>query len=115
MRHPPLRPVVWQPPAAPTRAKARSGPLPLPPVRRLEVDGTGPEDVVVDEAGRVVTGVDDGRVLRVGPDGRVEVVADTGGRPLGIELLGDDRLLVCDARRGLLAVDRSSCISVSPR
>jgi len=60
---------------------------------------------VVDGAGRVVTGVDDGRLLRVGPDGRVEVVADTGGRPLGIELLGDGRLLVCDARRGLLAAD----------
>jgi sugar lactone lactonase YvrE len=89
----------------PERARARSGPRPLPPLRRLEVDGAAPEDVVVDEAGRVVTGVDDGRVLRVGPDGGVEVVADTGGRPLGIELLGDGRLLVCDARRGLLAVD----------
>jgi sugar lactone lactonase YvrE len=32
-------------------------------------------------------------------------VANTGGRPLGIELLGDGRLLVCDVRRGLLAVD----------
>jgi sugar lactone lactonase YvrE len=89
----------------PERARARSGPRPLPPLRRLEVDGAAPEDVVVDDAGRVVTGVDDGRVLRVGPDGGVEVVADTGGRPLGIELLGDGRLLVCDARRGLLAVD----------
>jgi sugar lactone lactonase YvrE len=103
MRRPPLRPIVWRPPAIPDRARARGGPL--PPVRRLEVDGTAPEDVVVDEGGRVVTGVDDGRVLRVAPDGRVEVVADTGGRPLGIELLGDGRLLVCDARRGLLAVD----------
>jgi sugar lactone lactonase YvrE len=93
------------PPAVPDRAFARGGPRPLPPLRRLEVDGAAPEDVVVDEAGQVVTGVDDGRVLRVGPDGRVEVVADTGGRPLGIELLGDGRLLVCDARRGLLAVD----------
>src|SRR5215218_6531466 len=106
MRHPPLRPVVWQPPAAPTRAKARSGPLPLPPVRLLELDGTGPEDVVVDAAGRIVTGVEDGRLLRIDPDGgRVEVVANTGGRPLGIELLGDGRLLVCNAWRGLLAVD----------
>jgi sugar lactone lactonase YvrE len=102
MRRPPLRPVVWRPPAIPDRARARAGPLPL---LRLEVDGLAPEDVVVDEAGRVVTGVDDGRLLRVGADGRVEVVADTGGRPLGIELLGDGRLLVCDAHRGLLAVD----------
>jgi sugar lactone lactonase YvrE len=104
MRRPPVRPVVWRPPAIPDRASRRGGPLPLPPVRRLEVDGHAPEDVMVDQAGQVVTGVDDGRVLRVGP-GRVEVVADTGGRPLGIELLGDGRLLVCDARRGLLAVD----------
>jgi sugar lactone lactonase YvrE len=50
--------------------------------------------------------VEDGRLLRIDPDGgRVEVVANTGGRPLGIELLGDGRLLVCDARRGLLTVD----------
>ena len=106
MRHPPLRPVVWLPPAAPSRAKVRSGPLPLPPVRLLELDGTGPEDVVVDAAGRMVTGVEDGRLLRIDPaGGQVEVVANTGGRPLGIELLGDGRLLVCDARRGLLAVD----------
>jgi len=106
MRRPSLHPVVWQPPAAPARAKERNGPLPLPPVRLIELDGTGPEDVVVDGAGRVITGVEDGRLLRIDPEGRpVGVVADTGGRPLGVELLGDGRLLVCDARRGLLAVD----------
>jgi sugar lactone lactonase YvrE len=44
-------------------------------------------------------------IHRIAPDGRVEAVADTGGRPLGIELLPGGRLLVCDARRGLLAVD----------
>jgi sugar lactone lactonase YvrE len=105
VRRPPLRPVVWQPPPIPDRARARAGPRPLPPVRLLEVDGAAPEDVVVDGAGRVVTGVDDGRLLRVGAGGRVELLADTGGRPLGVELLADARLLVCDARRGLLAVD----------
>ena len=80
--------------------------MPLPPLRLVDVGGTGPEDVVVDGAGRIVTGVADGRLLRIDPDsGRVERIADTGGRPLGIELLPDGRLLVCDARRGLLAVD----------
>ncbi len=33
------------------------------------------------------------------------MLADTGGRPLGLELLPDDALLVCDAERGLLRVD----------
>lgn len=74
-------------------------------VRVLDLGATGPEDVVVVD-GKVVTGVDDGRILRVDPDGgRVDTLADTAGRPLGIESLGDGRLLVCDARRGLLAVD----------
>ena len=36
---------------------------------------------------------------------RIDRVGDTGGRPLGLELLPDGRLLVCDARRGLLALD----------
>jgi sugar lactone lactonase YvrE len=107
MPRPPLRPVVWQPPPIPDRASRRGGPRPRLPLWRLELDGNAPEDVVVDAAGRVVTGVDDGRLLRIDPDGRVEqqTIADTGGRPLGVELLGDGRLLVCDARRGLLAVD----------
>src|SRR2546430_15574716 len=105
-RRPSIRPVVWQPPALPPRARSRTGPVPLPPLRLVDVGGTGPEDVVVDGAGRIVTGVADGRLLRIDPDsGRVERIADTGGRPLGIELLPDGRLLVCDARRGLLAVD----------
>ncbi|EOD63977.1 SMP-30/gluconolactonase/LRE family protein [Amycolatopsis vancoresmycina] len=69
------------------------------------VNGHGPEDVVVDGEGRIFTGVDDGRILRLSPDGRrIDVIADTGGRPLGLELYGDDELLICDARAGLLVV-----------
>ncbi|MEC3980762.1 SMP-30/gluconolactonase/LRE family protein [Amycolatopsis sp. H20-H5] len=69
----------------------------------IPVNGHGPEDVVVDAEGRVYTGVDDGRILRVAPDGsRIDVLGDTGGRPLGLELHGDDELLICDAKAGLL-------------
>ncbi|MEU7788107.1 SMP-30/gluconolactonase/LRE family protein [Amycolatopsis sp. NPDC049159] len=69
------------------------------------VNGHGPEDVVVDAEGRIYTGVDDGRILRLSPDGRrIDVLADTGGRPLGLELYGEDELLICDARAGLLVV-----------
>lgn len=35
------------------------------------------------------------------------MVADTGGRPLCIELSGDGTLLVCDADKGLLRVTPS--------
>jgi sugar lactone lactonase YvrE len=79
----------------------------MPDLQVFDVGGEGPEDVLVDPAdGTVLTGVADGRVLRVEPaDGSVVQVADTHGRPLGLEWLPDGRLLVCDARRGLLAVD----------
>jgi len=72
----------------------------------MPLGADGPEDVVVDEEGRLVTGVADGRILCVDPqDGRVESIAETGGRPMGIERSGDGRLIVCDAHRGLLRVD----------
>jgi sugar lactone lactonase YvrE len=72
----------------------------------IPVPGPGAEDVVVDAEGWVLTGTADGAVYRVRPDGRrVDRVGDTGGRPLGLELLPAGRLLVCDARRGLLALD----------
>ena len=68
--------------------------------------GAGPEDVVVAEDGTVYTGMVDGSVLAITDGGAtVRVIVNTGGRPLGLELLGDGRLLVCDADRGLLAVD----------
>jgi sugar lactone lactonase YvrE len=95
--------VAWTPPASPEPTEASR---PLPPLRIIEINGTGPEDVVVDAEGRIVTGVDDGRILRISPDGRyVETVADTGGRPLGIELDPAGGLIVCDTQRGLLRVD----------
>jgi len=72
----------------------------------VPVPGHGAEDVVVDEQGAVFTGTDDGSVWRIRDDGRrIDRVGATGGRPLGLELLPDGRLLVCDAHRGLLALD----------
>ncbi len=76
----------------------------------IPVPGPGAEDVVVatsgPDAGAVFTGTEDGSIFRVSADGaRVDLVGQTGGRPLGIEFAADGRLLVCDARRGLLWVD----------
>lgn len=111
MGGPRVNPVVWQPPVPTPRALARHSETPLPPMRVIPVPGTGPEDVVVDADGRVITGVADGRILRITPDDgdgsrgtRSQQLADTGGRPFGIELFGDGRLLVCDAG-GLLRVN----------
>lgn len=86
-------------------------------LRILGLPGHGPEDVVVDEHDVAWTGTEDGSIWRVTLDGEVQRVGTTGGRPLGLELLGDGRLLVCDATRGLLAVrtDTGACEALAVR
>ncbi len=79
----------------------------------MPVPGHGTEDVVVatrgPDEGSVFTGTEDGAIWRVGAEGaRLDRVAETGGRPLGIEIDLDGRLLVCDAHRGVLRVDPRS-------
>jgi sugar lactone lactonase YvrE len=76
--------------------------------------GAGPEDVVVDPAGRLVTGADDGRLWRWSPTGDApRQLADTGGRPLGVEVdPRDGSLVVCDAYRGLLRVTGDGAVTV---
>ena len=76
----------------------------------LPVPGPGAEDVVVGgpgpDEGAVFTGTEDGSIFRVSHDGRrIDRIAHTGGRPLGIEIDLDGRLLVCDAHRGVLRID----------
>lgn len=71
----------------------------------IPVPGFGAEDVLVDRDGQVWTGTEDGNIFRMRPDGGViDLVASTGGRPLGLEL-HEDRILVCDAHVGLLLLD----------
>ena len=100
---PPVDPVRWQPP--PVDPLRDFGPADLTVV---PVPGNAPEDVVVDAAGNIWTGVDDGRIVRISPDGQPTVVGETGGRPLGLAVARDGRLLVCDSPRGLLAMDTDS-------
>lgn len=72
-----------------------------------------PEDVAVitdgPDKGAVYCGTEDGTIWRVSADGAsVEKVAHTGGRPLGIEIALDGRLIVCDSERGVLRVSPTS-------
>lgn len=76
---------------------------PMPALTLTRV-GPAPEDVLPDDAGGIVTGLADGRIVRATTDGTVSDLANTSGRPLGLDRLPDGRILVCDTERGLLAV-----------
>jgi len=73
----------------------------------------GPEDVAIDAEGKVYVGVHEGQILRYSPDGAsVEVFAETGGRPLGLDFDNDGNLIVADAFKGLLSIDRDGKTTV---
>lgn len=105
MGKPSIDPRRWQPPRAPEMAGIYAPNDRLADLETLHVPGTGPEDIAIDDDGNVYTGLDDGRVLRFerGEEPATQVT-NTGGRPLGVEVMPDGDLLVCDAYRGLVRV-----------
>jgi sugar lactone lactonase YvrE len=99
----PIDPVAWTPPTPPEVALNDR----LAAVERLGEAFVGPEDVAIDPRGRLYLGLLDGRVVRLpapGDEGEPEVLADTGGRPLGLHFDAAGNLLIADADRGLLSL-----------
>jgi sugar lactone lactonase YvrE len=103
-RKPRINPVRWQPPPVDSLPD-----MPTPSITVVRLPGNGPEDVVVDAAGQLWTGLQDGRIVRFAADGgQPTTIANTGGRPLGLHVARDGRILICDSHRGLLALDSTS-------
>ena len=100
---PRIDPVRWQPP--PVRPLPDFGPAELTIV---PMPGDGPEDIVVDPDGMLWAGLVDGRIVRIDPNGPVTVVGQVPGRPLGMAVARDGRLLICASPGGLLAMDRAT-------
>jgi sugar lactone lactonase YvrE len=110
----PIEPVAWDAPAAPPLEGRYAVNDRLAAVERLGAGvGIGPEDVEIDPAGNIYVGYEDGRIVRFLPDvSSHRVLADTGGRPLGMKLDPEGRLVVCDGYRGLLRVSMDGAIEV---
>jgi sugar lactone lactonase YvrE len=109
----PIEPAAWTPPAAPPLTGKYQQNDRLAGTERLSLgDGFAPEDVALDSEQRIYAGLDDGRIMRLQKDGtRPELFTDTKGRPLGLKFDEAGNLIVADAVKGLLAVDRSGMIS----
>jgi sugar lactone lactonase YvrE len=98
----PVRPVIWDAPPNPGFTGVFSVNDRLASYEQLDVRGYGPEDVSCAPSGGYVTGLDDGRIVKVSESGVIKELGDTGGRPLGIHALADGSVLIADAERGLL-------------
>ena len=98
----PVDPQPWQAPAAPSLA-ANTG---LANLHTISLNGdAGPEHIALGPDGKVYTGVEGGHILRMNADGSgLQVLASTGGRPLGMTFDAAGNLIVADAYKGLLSV-----------
>lgn len=109
----PIDPVAFRPAEAPPMTGVLE---PNEKLRESEVLAAGlvlgPEDVDVDDQGRVYGGLVDGRIVRILPDGSIETFADTEGRPLGMEFDANGNLIVADAVRGLVKIDPEGTVTV---
>lgn len=101
-----IHPVRWNPPQDIGLTGEFAVTRVAPEGEYFATPGIGPEDVLVlgnDTPPTLVTGLEDGRVVSTSNRGASwRTLADTGGRPLGIELAPDGGLIVCDAHVGLI-------------
>lgn len=67
--------------------------------------GKGPDSLAIDAIGYLYTGLGDGRILRISPDGsRISELAHFDGRATGVAFDIDGNLLVADERGGAVYV-----------
>jgi len=105
-----VEPVAWQPAKAPSLKDGiyseNSLLAGIKPVGSQSLHG--PEALVIDDDGFLITGLADGRIVRTSIDGyAVKELTNTQGRPLGLAWHPDGRLIIADAIRGLLALNLS--------
>ena len=110
----PINPGAWTPPVAPTLTGQYQQNTRLAPVQKLPLgDGHKPEDVALDADGKIYAGFEDGRIIVLQPDGTApRVFANTGGRPLGLVFDHAGNLIVADAIKGLLSVNKLGEVKV---
>lgn len=110
----PIAPAAWTPPAAPALTGQYERNSRLAPVQRLSFgDGHAPEDVAIDAEGKIYAGFEDGQIVQLQPEGNsLQVFAHTHGRPLGMVFDREGNLLVADALKGLLSINKAGEIKL---
>jgi len=105
----PIDPIAWTPAQSPEKTGVFAANEDLSAATRLaDNQGIGPEDTTIGPAGWLYTGYEDGRIVRINPiEGQaagIEVIANTGGRPLGLQFDAGGNLIIADGVKGLLSL-----------
>ncbi len=108
-----VEPVHWTPPEIPPMA----GEFEVTPhsqfsnSRFLPMPSEGPEDVALGPDGLYYSGLADGSIVRFS-DTNTEILANTGGRPLGLQFDASGSLIVADAYKGLIKLSEEGTFDI---
>lgn len=113
----PIKPTSWSPAEIPTGGVHE--PNHLLSRSELLVEGrlAQPEDLIFDQSGRLYVGTKDGKIYRITmSDERgmehIEVLAETGGYPLGLHFDADGQLIAAVKEKGLMAISPDGTIEM---
>jgi sugar lactone lactonase YvrE len=101
-----VSPVAWEPPQDQGFSGLFASNGKLAKAEWLAHELPGPEGISRDARGHLLTGTLDGRVVAISQDGKVQTLAQTGGRPLSVRPLLDGSLVLTDAYKGLLQLSQ---------
>lgn len=110
----PIDPKGWNPPKAPPYEGRFARRNSLASAEKLwQGKLAGPEATAIKD-GYIYTGLTNGNLVRMKIDGggEPEVIANTGGHPLGLKFDASGNVIVCDATKGLLCVTPGGSVSV---
>ncbi|MCE7997287.1 MAG: SMP-30/gluconolactonase/LRE family protein [Rhodobiaceae bacterium] len=112
-----IDPVAWTPQESPGKTGPFASNDMLSDLTRLaDGKGVGPEDTAIGPAGWLYAGYADGRIVRINPiegsEAEASEIANTGGRPLGLQFDAAGNLIIADALKGLLSLSPDGEVSL---
>ncbi|WP_028117425.1 SMP-30/gluconolactonase/LRE family protein [Ferrimonas senticii] len=100
-----ISPTAWQPPTNLGYQGVYQANDKLSQLTLITTPSAGPEAVAVNRHGQLYFGLSNGDIARLNGQ-QVEIVGNTGGRPLGLRFDKHDNLYIADPLRGLLRLSR---------
>lgn len=115
-----LHPKSWQPPIKPVLENTLAVNDKLLVSKKIDLNGWyGPEDIVFDKQGNLYCGVhigkhdfSDGKILKISPNGAVEVFYDAGSWVAGLHFDSNNNLIALSHNLGLIRISPEKEITV---
>ena len=115
-----IKPLAWQPQTKPLFEGTTKLNNELTTITKVDLGGwVGAEDIVFDSAGNLYCGVhkalndfSDGKILKINPDGEIEIFYDAGSWVAGLHFDKQGNLIALSHKQGLISINPEKKVTV---